>query len=55
MERDSQVSGCLLQPAQTWANAGVCSASCAHAFGCMYVCLFVCLFVITCLFVLQAI
>ena len=22
-----------------------CSASCAHAFGCMYVCLFVCLFV----------
>ena len=51
----SQVSGCLLQTAQTWANAGVCSASCAHAFGCMYVCLFVCLFVITCLFVLQAI
>ena len=47
----SQVSGCLLQTAQTWANAGVCSASCAHAFGCMYVCLFVCLFVITCLFV----
>ena len=40
----SQVSGCLLQTAQTWANAGVCSASCAHAFGCMYVCLFVCLF-----------
>ena len=47
----SQVSGCLLQTAQTWANAGVCSASCAHAFGCIYVCLFV----ITCLFVLQAI
>ena len=44
----SQVSGCLLQTAQTWANAGVCSASCAHAFGCMY-CMFVCLFV--CLFV----
>ena len=41
------VSGCLLQTAQTWANAGDCSASCAHAFGCMYVCLFV----ITCLFV----
>ena len=38
----SQVSGCLLQTAQTWANAGVCSASCAHVFGCMYVCLFVC-------------
>ncbi len=47
----SQVSGCVLQTAQTWANAGVCSASCAHAFGCV----FVCLFVITCLFVLQAI
>ena len=47
----SQVSGSLLQPAQTWANAGVCSASCAHAFGCMFVCLFVCLFVIACLFV----
>ena len=43
------VSGCLLQTAQIWANAGVCSASCAHAFGCMYVCMFVCLFV--CLFV----
>ena len=41
----SQVSGCLLQTAQTWANAGVCSASCAHAFGCMYVCLFIFLFV----------
>ena len=38
----AQVSGCLLQTAQTWANAGVCSASCAHAFGCMFVCLFVC-------------
>ena len=41
------ISGSLLQTAQTWANAGVCSASCAHAFGC--------LFVIACLFVLQAI
>ena len=39
---NSQVSGCLLQTAQTWANAGVCSASCAHAFGCMYVTLVVC-------------
>ena len=42
LSKCSQVSGCLLQTAQTWANAGVCSASCAHAFGCMYVCLFVC-------------
>ena len=47
----SQVSGSLLQTAQTWANAGVCSASCAHAFGCM----FVCLLLLVCLFVLQAI
>ena len=42
-----QVSGSLLQTAQTLVNAGVCSASCAHAFGSM----FVCLFVIACLFV----
>ena len=44
----SQVSGSLLLTAQTWANAGVYSASCAHALGSMYVCSFVCLFV--CLF-----
>ena len=39
--------GSLLQTAQTWANARVCSASCAHALGSMFVCysLFVCLFV----------
>ena len=49
LHNHSVVSGCLLQTAQTWANAGVCSASCAHAFGCMYVCLFV----ITCLFYRQ--
>ncbi len=51
----SQVSGSLLQTAHTWANAEMCSASCAHALGSMFVCLFViaCLFV--CLFVLQAI
>ena len=35
----SQVPGCLFQTALTWANAGVCSASCAHALGIMYVCL----------------
>ena len=29
----SQVSGGGIQTAQTWANAGVCSASCAHALG----------------------
>ena len=44
-----QVSGGLLQTAQTWANARVCSASCAHALGSM----FVCLFVIACLFYRQ--
>ena len=51
LEKWSQVSGCILQTAQTWANAGVCSASCAHALGGMFVCLslFVCVFV--CLFV----
>ena len=37
------VSSGFLQTAQTWANAGVCSASCVHALGS--------LFVITCLFV----
>ena len=42
-----QVSGGLPQTAQTCANAGVCSASCAYALGSM--------FVIVCLFVLQAI
>ena len=42
-----KVSGSLVQTAQTWANAGVCSDYCAPAFGC----LFVCLFVIACLFV----
>ena len=26
------------QVAQTWANTGVCSASCAHALGSMFVC-----------------
>ena len=43
----SQVSGCILQTAQTWANAGVCSASCAHALGILfvYLSLFVCLLV----------
>ena len=52
----AQVSDCILQTAQTWANAGVCSDFCAHAHAqTYYVCLFelVCLFV--CLFVLQAI
>ena len=51
----SQVSGCLLQTAQTWANAGVCSTSCSHALGIMFVCLFVCLFELVCFYVLQAI
>jgi len=43
----SHVSGGFLQTAETWANAGVCSASCAHALDSMFVCLFwlVCLFV----------
>ena len=31
-----QVSGCLLQTAQTWAYTGVCSASCAHSLGIMF-------------------
>ena len=44
-------SGYLLQTAQTWATAGVCSASCAHALGIMFVCLFICLFELVCLFV----
>ena len=54
----SQVSRCILQTAQTWANAGVCSDFCEHALGIMFVCLFelvVCLFVylfeLVCLFV----
>ena len=43
-------SGVFLQTAQTWANVGVCSASCAHALDSMFVCIFsFCLFV--CLFV----
>ena len=29
----------ILKTAQTWANAGVYSAFCAHAFGFMFVCL----------------
>ena len=47
------VSGYLLQTAQTCANAGVCSASCSHALGIMFVCLFelVCLFVCLSLFI----
>ena len=32
-------SGSLFQTAQNWANAGVCSASCARALGSMFVCL----------------
>ena len=41
-------SGGFLQTAQTWANAGICSASCANALGSVFVlaCLFVCLFVL---------
>ena len=35
----AQVSGSLLQTAQTWSNAGVCIASCTHALGSMFVCL----------------
>ena len=38
-------SGCLLQTVETWANAGVYRASCAHALGSMFIGLFVCLFV----------
>ena len=34
----SQESGGFLQTAQTWASAGVCSASCAHALSSMSVC-----------------
>ena len=43
--RHYHVSGYLLQTAQTWANVGVCSASCAHALGIIFVSLslFVCL------------
>ena len=41
-------SGGFLQTAQTWANAGVCSASCVHVLGSVFVCL---LFVVCCLFV----
>ena len=37
----SHVSVVFLQTAQIWANAGVCSASCTHALGSMFVCLFV--------------
>ena len=40
------VSDGFLQPASTWANAGLCSVSCAHALGNLFVCL---------VFVLQAI
>ena len=35
-----QVSGGLLQTDKTWANEGVCGASCAHALGSLFVCLF---------------
>ena len=34
------VSDGFLQPASTWANAGLCSVSCAHALGNLFVCLF---------------
>ena len=55
MIRVSQVSGCILQTALTWANAGVCSDSCAHALGIVFelVCLVVCLFELVCLFQLD--
>ena len=45
-------SGGFLQAAQTWANVGVCSASCAHALGSMFVCLFVCLFILQAIWVI---
>ena len=41
----------LLQTAQTLINAEVCSASCAHALGSMFVCLFVCYSLFVSLFV----
>ena len=37
----SQGSGGFLRTAQTWANAGVCGASCAHALDTVFVCLLV--------------
>ena len=38
-EIETSPSGGFLQTAQTWANAGVCTASCTHVLGLFVCCL----------------